>query len=118
MGAGDLALGYAKYQSSWPEQTLQAGRLLRGLLAPLGLCLQLPAYDLKSKLEAERELTTYGLEGDALEQKCLKQNGNIQMGPAVLERELNLWGRSVGECLSRRDEVPVVVAADRKLTEV
>ena len=117
-GARYLALGYAKYQSSWPEQTPQAAQRLKRLLLPFGLGLQLPVYDLESKAEAERELVQYGLARESLEQKCSRHEGNVEIPRGVLERELDLWVKSIAELVQDAENTPISIIATQRIGEI
>ena len=115
---GDLALGYAKYQGTWPEQTPQAISKLKRVLEVFGIKVMFPVYDLNSKAEAQAELTRYGLAVESLEQKCLRQETNVEIPPALLERELDIWGTSITRLLENARRIPVSVASQQKIAEV
>lgn len=96
-----LALGYASYQSDWPEQHSTAIERLRGRLQAAGLELSIPVYNLTSRAEAEAELSSLGLSTDALEQKCLKQINNIRLSDEALVRHLDNWETRLNAALSQ-----------------
>lgn len=114
-GVRDMALGYAKYQSDWPEQTQQATTKLKKVLERFGLRLQLPVYDLVSKAEAEKELTSYGLSADSLEQKCLRQENNLNIPPDLLEQEVEIWGESIIQLLRGAESMPLSIVSRIKI---
>ncbi len=90
----NLAFGYAGYQSAWPEQTAHATDLLKKLLGSAGIQLHLPVYELVTKQQAISQLEALKLKPEALEQKCLKQQTNIELAPQVLLKELDRWEKS------------------------
>lgn len=115
---GDLALGYAKYQDTWPEQTPLATAKLKRVLEPFGVNVTFPVYDLSSKAEAQAELARYQLAVESLEQKCLRQETNVEIPPALLERELDIWGASITQLLEDAQRIPISVASQQKIAEV
>ncbi len=94
---GHLALGYAGYQNTWPEQTPLAASVLSALLEERNIELHLPAADLRSKEEAKKELRARGVCDGALEQKCLKQITNIALDPQTLRGEIARWEKTIRE---------------------
>lgn len=113
-----LALGYAKYQDSWAEQTPQATAKLKTVLHSFDLDLLLPVYNLSSKNEAESELAALGLSSDALEQKCFRQETNIQIPNGQLEQELDAWGTSITSLLATASSLPISVRSRHRISEV
>lgn len=91
LGAKSLAFGYAGYQSTWPEQTLEATNMLREILRSVDLQLLLPAYDVSSKENAISELLAKGLTTESLEQKCLHQRTSEELPKEKLIFELARW---------------------------
>jgi hypothetical protein len=96
----NLALGYANYQSAWPEQSPEATRRLRRILDQFGLRLELPVYEIGSKADAEVEFNGYGIPAKASEQKCLRQETNLEIPAALLNQELDRWEKSLTEVIS------------------
>lgn len=88
-GVKNVALGYAGYQSNWPEQTPEATRRLRTVLDRHGFNLLLPVYDIADKTSAEHELAAAGLTASAMEQKCLLQH--LHEDIPKLSEELERW---------------------------
>jgi len=106
--ADALALGYAGYQSSWPEQTPYATSALQRELAGLGVHVLFPSYSLHSKHEAENELVRAGLSGESLEQKCLRQSTNVDLNPAALRRSVDEWVSAIRTEVQRGGSTPPV----------
>lgn len=100
-GIGKIALGYAGYQAGWPEQGLQATRVLKATLRRHGIELVLPVYDIKSRLSAEQELRARGVSELAFEQKCTRQVNNVELEGAELSQQLELWAKAIDEELSK-----------------
>lgn len=100
VGSRRIALGYASYQSDWPEQTPLATVRLKAVLADFGMELILPAYDVPSKDEAITELKCDGLSEMSLEQKCLQQVLNVKLEPAHLAEQVSGWGMAIRDSLN------------------
>jgi hypothetical protein len=91
-GIKNIALGYASYQDTWLEQTPYAIEALRSVLAEFDVALLLPSADLTSKADAVAVLGDNGLSGDALEQKCMKQQFNdVDLSIAESHAEIDAW---------------------------
>ena len=118
LGVHNLALGYAKYQSDWPEQSPQATSTLKDALQRFSLKLHLPVYDLISKAQAEEELASYELSIDSLEQKCLRQETNLKIPANLLKQELKIWGESIVQLLSDSESISVTIASNKRIIEV
>jgi predicted subunit of tRNA(5-methylaminomethyl-2-thiouridylate) methyltransferase len=99
-GIKQLAFGYARYQSEWPEQTPFAISHLTSVLARHGLQLILPVYDLASRRAAVEELEKSGLSVEALEQKCVQQVTNLALGDELLSQQVSLWERAIDISMS------------------
>jgi len=113
----NLALGYAKYQSAWPEQSPEATLRLRRILKGFGLDLELPVYEIGSKVEAENELDAYGIPAKASEQKCLRQETNIEIPSALLNQELDRWEKSLAEVIGDGENVELNMTT-QQLSEI
>jgi len=118
LGINHLALGYTKYQSSWPEQTALATSRLKVLLESFGVHLQLPVYDLASKAEAESELIGYGLSHQAFEQKCMQQQNNIELPDDLLRTEVAAWEKSTSALIEAGDRFTLTVSLQKRVSEV
>lgn len=101
MGAGTIALGYARYQAGFPEQGPQATLVLQRTLMAHGLILTLPVYDIASRAIAMLELKTRGVSELALEQKCTRQVSNVELEGVELSQQLDLWAKAINEELGR-----------------
>ena len=100
LNANSLAFGYTRYQSDWPEQTLYAIERLTGVLTSRKIRLVLPAYNIASKSDAIAELTRYHLSPEALEQKCSRQEFNVDtLEPSHLKDEIAVWEQVLLETL-------------------
>jgi hypothetical protein len=107
-GLKDLALGYAEYQSSWPEQAPEATRRLASLLKAREVDLHLPVYGIRTKELALRKLADANLSTEALEQKCLKQITNVTLEQDQLVRQLDLWEALLCQSLDRITDVRMI----------
>lgn len=107
-GLKDLAMGYAGYQSDWPEQTPSATARLAKVLKDRGVRLHLPVYGVRAKIEAIKSLARYGLAQESLEQKCVKQVTNIALTGDVLSQQLDLWEALLTESLDQIERVKLV----------
>jgi hypothetical protein len=116
-GAESIAFGYAGYQSSWPEQTTKAIERLSFVLKAQGLRLILPTYDVMTKEAIQSELTRYQLSSDALEQKCLKQQFNIELKPDHLSIEIDVWEKGLAKILGKLDTLSIEVVTALKREE-
>jgi hypothetical protein len=114
----DLAMGYAKYQAAWPEQSAQATSKLERVLEGFGVKVTFPVYDLDSKAAAQEELARYGLVVEALEQKCLRQESYVEIPPALLDRELDVWAASITRLLEDAQRIPVAVTSQQRIVEI
>lgn len=104
-----MALGYAGYQGTWPEQTPLATKRLTRALLQFGINLVLPSYDLTSKDQAARLLESYGIANTSLEQKCLRQVTNVSLGCTELEKELGEWESAITASFKRLDDIELEV---------
>jgi hypothetical protein len=104
----NLAMGYAGYQSGWPEQTPEAVSLLGAELGKIGIDLHLPVYSIASREEACFELSKSGLDEKALEQKCLLQKMHRALGRDELTALLGLWSHALGRAFRKPPPVTVV----------
>ena len=100
-----LAMGYAGYQNTWPEQTPIAVEKLTQFLRKINISLELPVYNIKSKHEVIEKLYTYGLDSDSLEQKCVRQVFNIKLPEAFLDEETTKWINSLEMIINHKDDV-------------
>lgn len=100
-GIGKIALGYASYQAGWPEQGLQATKVLEQTLTRHGFELMLPVYDIASRWKAIHELRERGVSELALEQKCTRQVNNVELEGSVLSQQLELWANAIDQELSK-----------------
>ncbi|WP_128089709.1 hypothetical protein [Bradyrhizobium viridifuturi] len=114
----ELAFGYAKYQSAWPEQSPLAISRLTNLLSEYGIKLRLPAYDITSKVEADDLLREFGLTSASLEQKCLQQVRNVTLSEDALIQQVGLWERAIRESVSKLDEIEIQVIHDTTVEQV
>jgi len=114
----NLAFGYAKYQSSWPEQSPIAISRLSSILSRHRIRLLLPAYDLASRAEAEQELRDLGLSAESLEQKCLQQVSNVSLSDELLHQQVDLWGQAIDDSISQLDQIDVEVLEDTTIEQV
>lgn len=114
-GAKYLAMGYASYQSGWPEQTPSATKLLKAALSEASLSLVLPCYDLTTKQAAIDLLTKHGIANTSLEQKCLRQVNNITLDEAALGAELEIWGAALRQSLHSASSVKLEVVEKNTL---
>ena len=97
-----IAFGYVSYQSGWLEQTPGAIVLLGQQLESTGLRLLTPVYDIVSKEDVVSELQRHGLDGNALEQKCLRQQINPSLPAHQVLKNLQAWERSIAKALTRK----------------
>ena len=104
-----VAFGYVSYQNSWPEQTALAVTRLRAVLDHFRLGLVLPAYDLASRDQAIAELIARGLNGNALEQKCLRQVSNVALGQLVLESQIERWATALEASLASLEAIELTI---------
>jgi hypothetical protein len=88
-------MGYAGYQSDWPEQTPSAVAALAAVLATRSLRLLLPVYDVATKEQAIGALRDNGLSDEALEQKCMRQLMNRTLPPEALRTEIENWSAAI-----------------------
>jgi hypothetical protein len=116
-GLKQLALGYAGYQNTWPEQTPYAVDSLTRALERFGIELLLPVYDIASREQAIVELRAKGLAADSLEQKCSRQVLNVALSHETLIRQVALWERAIDESLRALDRIPIEVIATATLRE-
>jgi hypothetical protein len=112
----NLAIGYAGYQSSWPEQTMYATDSLREFLKRLGINLVLPAYNLQSREEAIDELAKVGLAGEAFEQKCLVQLKNKPLEENALKEQIDKWIQLLRLSITSLSSKPFEVVNDMQIT--
>ncbi|MFH2071143.1 MAG: hypothetical protein ABIJ11_08090 [Elusimicrobiota bacterium] len=103
----NLALGYAGYQNSWPEQTPYSTRQLKKLLKNFGINLRLPAYDTKKKEDAISKLIQLGLESESYEQKCLRQSSNVELKGDILKSEIDRWINCIDKTIKSIDNVQI-----------
>jgi hypothetical protein len=103
-----LAFGYASYQSSWPEQHPSATAALSSVLSEVGICLELPVYDLATRDDAKGRLVAAGLDDRALEQKCSRQVFNLPLNDDALESHLAYWARELRSSLSKTVEIEIL----------
>ncbi len=94
-GTRHVALGYAGYQSDWPEQAPVATAKLASVLHEQGLELLLPVYDLESRAAAIAELKKWGVSDLSLEQKCTQQVHNVRLDDQTLHEQVQLWGAAI-----------------------
>jgi hypothetical protein len=104
-----VAFGYVSYQNSWPEQTALAVTRLRAVLDQFRLGLLLPAYDLASRDQAIAELIARGLNGNALEQKCLRQVSNVTLGQLALESQIESWTAALEASLASLEAIELTI---------
>ncbi len=114
-GIADLAMGYAGYQGAWPEQTPYATAGAARVLRKEGIRLRLPVYDLRSKEEALAELARLGLGPESLEQKCLRQESNVDLDGAALKEETDRWLASIAATIGAPDAVSPPVLRREKV---
>lgn len=107
-----IALGYASYQSGWPEQGPQAAKALEGTLLRHGIELILPVYDIESRASVEGELMARGISGLAFEQKCSRQVNNVELKGLELEQQLVLWEKALDEELNKS---PLALSVSRRI---
>ncbi len=108
-GINHLGLGYASYQSVWPEQSPEAISILHNILNKYGITLELPVYDIDSKEEAINLLEHHGLSPFSLEQKCQRQETNIELSQSELNIELSKWEKSIRENLEMIKTLPMEI---------
>ena len=108
-GIKDICIGYAGYQSSWPEQTPLATKELRKLLSRYGINLHLPIYSTRSKVEIIQRLIDYDLDPDSLEQKCIKQIDNLTLPEHILKEEIKSWVSNIENILVNDKEPDLVI---------
>jgi hypothetical protein len=108
-GARCLAFGYAGYQDNWPEQTPLAVEHLRAVLARYGIVLSLPVYDLRSRAAAFRELESFGLSTESLEQKCIQQVTNVTLSEDRLRQQVLLWEAAIDRSMEALDKIKIEV---------
>lgn len=116
--ANSVAFGYTKYQSTWPEQTPFAIQRLAFVLTTCGIGLELPVYDIASKSEAIAELSKYGLTIEALEQKCLRQQFNVALDPARLEKEISAWEQATVQSMAVLSQLQIEIVSEFPLGEL
>lgn len=114
----DLALGYASYQSDWPEQTPAATSRLKSLLGKRGVNLHLPVYPIRTKELAIRRLADANLSTESLEQKCIKQVTNITLEGAALTEQLDLWESLLARSLDEISAVTLTRSHTAHLEEI
>jgi hypothetical protein len=100
--ANHLSLGYTSYQSNWTEQTPYAIKNLRTIMDSIGLKVILPAHDITSKENANKELQTYDLSEVSLEQKCVKQLIDPNLKGDLLHQEVDRQGKILAQVLANR----------------
>ncbi|CAG0933624.1 hypothetical protein RHDC3_02634 [Rhodocyclaceae bacterium] len=114
----DLALGYASYQSDWPEQTPAATSRLKSVLDKRGVTLHLPVYHIRTKELALRRLADANLSTESLEQKCTKQVTNITLEGAALTEQLDLWESLLTRSLDEVSSVVLTRSHTARLEEI
>jgi hypothetical protein len=112
----NLAFGYAKYQSTWPEQTSAATQRLERLLNDIGIRLLLPVYDICAKEQAIADLVELKMSPAALEQKCLQQQSHMVLSETALAREIDQWEQSTREELRRIIDQDLAILSREVLT--
>ena len=95
----DVAFGYTDYQSAWAEQTPEGRAAIFDLSASFGCRAIFPVSDLASKEDAIRELRGHGISERALEQKCLRQQGNEVVNRDSLVAEIKRWAGDLKQAL-------------------
>lgn len=100
--ANHLSLGYTSYQSNWTEQTPYAIKSLRAIMDSIGLKIILPTYDVTSKENVNKELRTYDLSEESLEQKCVKQLIDPNLKDDLLHQEVDRQGKTLTQVLANR----------------
>ncbi len=110
-GIGTMAMGYAGYQSHWPEQTPAATAILGSVLGEQGIQLLLPVYDVMSKEAAEAELAAHGLTVTAQEQKCLRQLKSSALDERALSAELDGWEKSLRRTLAGPEAIAATLVS-------
>jgi hypothetical protein len=84
----------------------------------MGIELLLPAYALKSKEEAIAELKKNNLSEGALEQKCIVQQKNRELGPDVLKSQISEWVAHLERSISSMTYESLDIVADLKLDDL
>lgn len=112
-GIQSIALGYAGYQSDWPEQTPHATAALAEVLSARGFTLHLPVYDVQSKDAAEAELSAAGVTPTAMEQRCLRQHIHEEI--PSLEAEIERWRAAITTALDGARATSLEVLEQRSL---
>ncbi len=118
MNAQIIAMGYTSYQSDWPEQTPLAIECLHSVLAKHGIKILFPVYDIRSKIDAELELSKYSLSTLSLEQKCSKQITNIALAPEMLRKQIGGWEKAINESLEHLDNLELEILESKKLKDI
>ena len=118
-GCKTIALGYASYQNTWLEQTPYAVEALESVLAEFDVSLLLPSAGLTSKAEAATVLRANGLNDDALEQKCTKQQFN-STGLTTQESmaEIDAWKIALRKSFQAGMLTEVDIRQPRSLSEI
>jgi len=88
----DIAFGYTQYQSSWAEQSVPGRIVISEIMAQFGCRAIFPVSDVMSKEQAMAELRAHSVTELALEQKCLRQQGNKESDRSSLTTEIARWG--------------------------
>ncbi|MBA3065599.1 hypothetical protein FP828_03815 [bacterium] len=114
----NLAMGYSGYQNTWPEQTPYAVEKLRETLKISGIQLHLPVYDIKEKDYALDELTRLGLKKESYEQKCLKQQYNIELGEDILKTEIDKWTAGISEIIKLKNTVTLDIRFHGRISDI
>lgn len=113
--ARSIAMGYARYQSDWPEQTPLAAEMMANVLGNEGIQLELPVYDLDSKQQAQAQLREIGLSEESLEQKCIKQIFNRPLSMPALEQQVELIRANLTSAFAMSTEIPLEVLEQREV---
>jgi hypothetical protein len=106
-----LLLGYAGYQSDWPEQSPEALEILRSLASEFEIRIDFPVYDLKTKEQTIDELEARNLSAQSLEQKCIRQINNVKLGREELSEHLVNWERWLRYNFARVSELEIEVVS-------
>jgi tRNA(Ile)-lysidine synthase TilS/MesJ len=115
LGAKIIAFGYSGYQSNWPEQTPYAVHRLEQVLHHNNLDLMVPVYDIQSKDSAVRELATFNLSFDALEQKCLLAKTNATLSATSMVQSVDFSMAALQTMLQGRLKFDLSVASQLTL---
>lgn len=118
LGASYLAFGFTGYQSSWPEQAPYAVDKLAEVLSDLGIHLEIPVYDIKTKNEVTRELQRLGLSISALEQKCTRQTMNEEIPSELLEKAIDEWTSALRLAVSSNLALDINIISCYKLDDI